>query len=321
MTINHRLAAEVAFFKNYITSVYPSGIVSYVSDTYNFWDVITHVASKCKQEILDRKPNALGIGKVVFRPDSGDPAEILCGVEVIPAESIEDAEEYLKYETAWESGEEYGPDVAEGIFSIGNNHYKVTVEPEWNRHDKRFYYIDGWCETKVEEVTLTPEQKGAVQCLWDIFGGTVTPEGYKVLNERVGLIYGDSITLERANDILARLQAKGFASCNVVFGIGSFTYAYNTRDTYGFAIKATYVEIDGVGQEIFKDPVTDGGTKKSAKGLLKVTEVDGEFVLEDQVTPEEESGGSLQDLYVDGEFFNVVSFNTVRSRIDSTFVN
>jgi nicotinamide phosphoribosyltransferase len=83
------------------------------------------------------------------------------------------------------------------------------------------------------------ERKGAVECLAEVFGTTVNVKGYKTLNERVGLIYGDSITLERAREILTRLQAKGYASDNVVFGIGSFTFQYNTRDTFGFAMKAT----------------------------------------------------------------------------------
>jgi len=71
-----------------------------------------------------------------------------------------------------------------------------------------------------------------VEVLWEIFGGTVNSKGYKVLDPHVGLIYGDSITLERTQEILQRLEAKGSASSIVVFGVGSFTYQYNTRDTF-----------------------------------------------------------------------------------------
>ena len=71
-----------------------------------------------------------------------------------------------------------------------------------------------------QEVHPSSAEKGAVECLWDIFGGTTTEKGFKVLHERVGLIYGDSITLDRAKRIMERLEAKGFASCNCVFGIG-----------------------------------------------------------------------------------------------------
>jgi nicotinamide phosphoribosyltransferase len=64
---------------------------------------------------------------------------------------------------------------------------------------------------------------------------------------------------------LEGLEAKGFASNNLVFGIGSFTYNYLTRDTFGFAVKATWGQVNGVGRELFKDPITDSGVKKSAK--------------------------------------------------------
>src|SRR3954454_6952499 len=85
------------------------------------------------------------------------------------------------------------------------------------------------------------------------------PSPYKLLDPHVGLIYGDSITLARAEAILSGLKAKGFASGNVVLGVGSYTYQYVTRDTFGFAVKSTYGEVNGVGREIFKDPVTDDG--------------------------------------------------------------
>ena len=91
------------------------------------------------------------------------------------------------------------------------------------------------------------ERKGVIELLWDVFGGTVNEQGYKVLDPHIGAIYGDSITIDRADEICARLEAKGFASTNVVLGIGSFTYQYNTRDTFGFAMKATYVEVEGEG--------------------------------------------------------------------------
>ena len=106
--------------------------------------------------------------------------------------------------------------------------------------------------------------------MWDIFGGIENSKGFKELDSHIGAIYGDSITLERATQICERLKLKGFASTNVVLGIGSFTYQYNTRDTFGFAMKATYGEVDGNGREIYKDPITDDGTKKSAKGLMKI---------------------------------------------------
>ena len=241
---------ELDTYRRLITEVCPSGVVSIVSDTWDFWHVITETAKELKQEILDRKPNELGLAKVVFRPDSGDPVDILCGDPNAP---------------------------------IGS-----------------------------------PAHKGAVECLWDIFGGTVSETGHKILNQRVGLIYGDSITLDRAKRILNRLDSKGFASCNSVFGIGSYTYQYVTRDTHGFAMKATYCEVNGEGRELFKDPVTDNGVKKSAKGLLRVEKEGDTFVLYDQQTKEQEQQGALRTVFKDSCLMVDDTLDAIRARIEES---
>ena len=242
---------EVETFRR-LLNTYPTGILSVVSDTWDLWKVCTEHVVTLKEEIMSRD------GKLVIRPDSGDPVDILCGVG-----------------------------------------YDVHINPyRTNRPD---YSIE--------------ERKGVIELLWDVFGGTVNEQGYKVLDPHIGAIYGDSITIDRANEICSRLEAKGFASTNVVLGIGSFTYQYNTRDTFGFAMKATYVEVDGEGREIFKDPITDDGTKKSATGLLSVHNHDGEYVLVDRCTWEGEGVSSLQTIYKDGEFFNKTTLSEIRERL------
>ncbi|MDR2061220.1 MAG: nicotinate phosphoribosyltransferase [Acinetobacter sp.] len=239
--------SEIETFRRLICELYPAGVVSIVSDTWDFWRVTTEFSVVLKTEILKRQPNALGLAKVVFRPDSGDPVKIICG------------------------------------------------DPEAERD--------------------SPAYKGAVQCLWEIFGGTETAQGYKVLNERVGLIYGDSITLERAQNILKGLQAKGFASNNLVFGIGSYTYNYLTRDSFGFAVKATWGQVNGVGRELFKDPVTDSGVKKSAKGLLRVEQTENGFELFDQQNFEQENMGALQTVFENGQLLRECSLDQIRERL------
>jgi nicotinamide phosphoribosyltransferase len=222
---------EIETFRRLICDLYPAGIVSIVSDTWDFWKVVTEYTVHLKDEILARKPNALGLAKVVLRPDSGDPVKIICGDPDAPAGS--------------------------------------------------------------------PQRKGAVECLWDVFGGTTTDQGYQVLHERIGLIYGDSITLQRAYAILVGLAAKGFASSNIVFGIGSFTYQMISRDSFGTAMKATWGVVNGEKRAIFKDPITDDGQKKSAKGLLRVEKVGGDFVLHDDQPVWQEERGELRTVFKD----------------------
>ena len=132
---------EVGTFRR-LLEIYPKGILSVVSDTWNLWEVCTEHVVTLKEEILARD------GKLVIRPDSGDPVDILCG--------------------------------------------DITIAVE-----------NGGVET--------PASKGVIELLWDVFGGTVNEQGYKVLDPHIGAIYGDSITIDIANEICNRLEAKGFA--------------------------------------------------------------------------------------------------------------
>jgi nicotinamide phosphoribosyltransferase len=234
---------EVETFRRLICELYPAGILSVVSDTWDFWHVVTVLLPQLKGEIMKRD------GKLVIRPDSGDPTKIITGDDEAPEGS--------------------------------------------------------------------PERKGAIECLFEIFGGTMTAEGYKVLDSHIGLIYGDSINLTRARAILNRLEAKGFASSNVVLGVGSYTYQYNTRDTFGFAVKATSGIVDGVRRDIFKNPKTDTGEKKSAKGLLRVEKIGSRYVLFDNQTEEQENAGELKTVFLDGALEKETGFDEIRSLLNS----
>lgn len=90
-------------------------------------------------------------------------------------------------------------------------------------------------KNKPTERSWKPKHSGVIELLWDIFGGTINAQGYKVLDPHIGAIYGDSITPDRQKQIYERLAAKGFAATNIILGIGSFTYQYNTRDTLGLS--------------------------------------------------------------------------------------
>lgn len=229
--------SEVETYKRLLTEVYPSGIVSVVSDTWNYWEVLEKTLPELKDVIMKRN------GKLTIRPDSGDPVKIICG-----------------------------------------------DDEEWSHSSQ-------W--------------KGSIRMLWGIFGGTVNSKGYKQLDPHIGLIYGDSITLERCEEICKQLEQIGFASTNVVLGIGSFTYQYNTRDTLGFAMKSTYAEVKGKPYNIFKAPKTDSGIKNSAKGLLRV-ESDGS--LKEEVSWEQE-GGRLETVFLDGKLVKDQTLSEIRNRL------
>lgn len=295
-----RAEAEYMFFVDYITKIVPNGIASYVADTYDYWYVITDVAARAKEQILNRGADAFGNSKVVFRPDTGDPVEVVCGMDYLDTTSWEDDYEDVNecIEDCW-SGEK--------VVKIGSKYFELKVEDgSWGYEGHEFGAEIPECQVK-----------GSIECLWDTFGGTVNDKGYKVLNPKVGLIYGDSITPLRAWQILSKLKKKGFATGCIVFGIGSFTYQYITRDTLGFAIKATYLECNGMKIDLYKDPKTGDGTKKSAKGLLQVMQEfpNGDYFLKDQVSEATEQTGCLELVWADGNFGVETDLVQVRNNV------
>jgi nicotinamide phosphoribosyltransferase len=181
---------EFETFKRLITEIYPSGIVSFVSDTWDLWKVLTEYVPALRREILARD------GKLVIRPDSGDPVKIMLGDDMAPVGS--------------------------------------------------------------------PAYRGALSCLAQALG----TDGKGHIN-KAGLIYGDGISEERADRILGGAIRMHLSPFNIVFGIGSWTYTFTTRDTYGFAMKATAVRRAGKILDIFKKPVTSEGNfnKASLRGI------------------------------------------------------
>lgn len=160
----------------------------------------------------------------------------------------------------------------------------------------------------------TPAAKGCLVLLDELFGHTVNSKGYKVLDNHIGLIYGDGMYLARYKRTLARMEAMGYAANNLVIGVGGIL-RNNTRDTQGFAIKATYVEVNGVSRNIMKDPITDTG-KKSHKGLVTLLkDEEGNFYTKDCCTAQEEKTGFLETVFKDGAIVKRTTLAKMRGRL------
>jgi len=229
----------------HMLKLYPTGIVSIVSDTYDIYKVTKEYMERLKPKILARD------GKVVIRPDSGDPEHIICG--------------------------------------------DPNADP------------------------FTPEGKGCIKLLDEVFGSTVNSKGFKVLHPKIGLIYGDGMYLARYERTLERLKNMGYAASNLVIGVGGLLRYYN-RDTLGYAIKATKVEVNGIERSIRKDPVTDPG-KKSHQGYLALYKENGKYITKDDVTAAEEKSGLLQTVFKDGKITRMDSLSAIRGRIEEELKN
>lgn len=232
-----------------ITEKYPVGPMSWVSDTTDFWHIVTKVLPEIKDAIMKRD------GKLVIRPDSGIPEDIL-----------------------------YGNPKADTLH----------------------------------------ERNGLVRVLWDIFGGTTTNKGFKLLDSHIGTIYGDSITLDRMEEICTRAVNAGFATTNTVLGIGSYTYQYITRDTFGFAYKPTDCGINSTEYMVQKNPKTGDGTKKSQKGRVLVLEDENKVCFhKDLLTAAElksQTGNMLRTIFENGTLFNKMSWSTIVERLNERSV-
>lgn len=231
---------EFETFKRLLTEVYPSGIVSIVSDTWDLWQVLTDYVPRLRDTILARN------GKIVVRPDSGDPVKIMCG----------------------------DPD------SYGAAHHGT--------------------------LRLLAEALGVEE------RGPALP-----LIRNAGAIYGDSITPERAEQILYRCTKElKLSPFNCVFGIGSFTYEFCTRDNYGFAMKATAVVRNGKLVPIFKSPKTDGGEKKSHHGIPTVhRDASGAYTVKQDSDPSELDHCAFEKVFENGKLLVDPTFDEIRKRV------
>lgn len=236
---------ELETFRRLIEDVYPTGVVSIVSDTWDLWKVLTEYIPALREKILARS------GKIVIRPDSGDPVKIMCGDPGAPAGS--------------------------------------------------------------------PQNAGVLKLLVNKLGYT-WPIGRLPLIRNAGAIYGDSITPERCEEILRQTVRKlQMSPYNVVLGIGSFTYEYVTRDTWGFAMKATAVRRNGEVIDIFKKPVTDSGEKTSLKGIPVVYKIPNGisgsmYAVSDGGQPKDLDNCAFRKVYSDGKLLIDEKFETIRKR-------
>lgn len=349
--------AEYNVVKRLLTEVYPHSSFSMVSDSYDYWRLVTEILLELKDEIMNRFKEDKSPATLFVRGDSGDPIKIVSGyidvTEIITKEVGE-----IKFGSVF--------DVSE----FSENLSKIIREFDgylYVRADNKYYEVslfdaDDEAEIEIYEEIPSYIAKGSVECLWDIFGGTVNSKGYKVLDPHVRAIYGDSITQQRQEMIYKILEMKGFSVENVALGAGSFSFhAYEkdgvlypyTRDTYNYCLKNTYGEYEDtithttigngtpnrkgimgnsfLNKEItkvqksimvYKDPKTDSDNfKKSQRGCCAVYEKDGFYYLDhDGMTLEErenDPNNKLEEIFRDGKMVKEVTFTEIRNRLNN----
>ena len=322
-------------FKRLLTEVYPNTSFAAVADSRDFWNVVTNILPSLREEIEAHN------GFIGIRHDSDEPVHALCGIKSINLNKIlcgepevnnfEDFESLvyeivnddLHFDEVEEVYFEYKfKDIAyKGVFDI------IPYVESYDHKGREWIAY----ETTFLREERTPEDKGMVESLYELFGGYTNSKGYKVMNPKLKAVYGDSITIPRAKEIYKRLEEKGFAANNVSLGVGSFSMECLeedgvlkpfTRDSFSIAVKATYCIYNDNGEEkeifIYKDPKGCSG-KKSLKGLCRVVENYKEIKVVQELNQQQYDALEPASLFVnyfkDGNV-NKYSFKDIRNRME-----
>lgn len=155
--------------------------------------------------------------------------------------------------------------------------------------------------------------------LAEAFGYSENSKGYKVLNPKIKVLWGDGLDIGKIFDILVSITNAGWSVENVAtFGMGGGLLQKINRDTQRFAFKCSAQRRDGVWYDIFKDPKDQ--TKKSKRGRLAlVRDIDGYRTVSIQQLSHLNVGNAAVDnklvtVFEDGEIKQEWNFEGIRLR-------
>lgn len=151
-----------------------------------------------------------------------------------------------------------------------------------------------------------------IEILMEEFGYETNEAGYKTLPSCVRVIQGDGINRESIQQILANLEEKKFSLDNIAFGMGGALLQHMNRDTFKFAMKASYAIVDDEGRDVYKQPITDNG-KSSKRGILVLNQTgEGKFISRQRW--DAVGRNHLETVYLNGEILVDDTLDQIRER-------
>ena len=300
-------------------------------ETINYSGMVYCVTVPSGRVLVKRNRSTLVCG------NSGNPFNVICGkTKPTVLDLTSDAETEQDFlDTAQDIMDdhlqddtphgEYGGDWEEE-FIWNNQLYNLKYSPDWNRHDKQYYFIDNYGDKTPKILSVSPvpqeplSEKGILNALWGIFGGTINSKGYKVLPDYIRGIQGDGISRDSLKDIVKGIADIGFSVENVLFGMGGKLLQGVDRDTLKFAMKCCEVTLkDDTKRDVFKSPVADKG-KESKRGRSALIIEDGEH----RTIREDELNGRVNHLitvYHNGEIVQdkMLNFDQIRANLNKDF--
>jgi len=154
--------------------------------------------------------------------------------------------------------------------------------------------------------------------LYRKFGGSVNDKGFKVLDKHIRLIQGDGVNMNSIKQIVDLFEKNQYSTDNITFGSGGKLLSLDIICPK-FAIKCSYVEVDGVGLAVAKDPITDPG-KRNKPGRLKLVKTDnGSYQTLSSIAHKDEydkADDELVTVYENGQLLREYSFTEIRAKCD-----
>lgn len=270
-----------------------TGVLSIVSDTYDYWEVVNSVLPALKDDIMARQ------GKLVIRPDS----------DTMPVELTGDSIVLTKH--GWQR---FNDTLDIDLITLPTG--RVLTKDglaDFNKDEQ---------DDDVQMDTVSELLLATMYSMADTFGVTRNSKGYDVLDSHIGILHGEGVTLDTVSDYFDAITDNGFSAENIVFGVGAYVYSVQvSRDSFGQALKATSVTINGVEKAVFKNPKTASeGFKKSRKGRVQVLyDENGDYQVIDGFSKDTLPRFSLlQTIFDNGNVMPLPGFGSIRENIQNT---
>jgi len=163
-----------------------------------------------------------------------------------------------------------------GILSVVGDSYDIfrtTAEIVGGEFKEQVLAREGVYVVRPDSDEPVPTVLKVLAILDEKFGATPNAKGYKVLNPKVRVIWGDGLDYKMIESILKAMKRAGWSAENIVFGMGGGLLQKVNRDTQRFAFKSCAQMRNGVWYDIWKDPVDK--SKVSKRGRLALQRVSG----------------------------------------------
>lgn len=183
----------------------------------------------------------------------------------------------------------------------------ACVSDSFNIYDTCHFQFAGTLRDKIldrdGQLVIRPDSGNPVEVTLKVlailgaqFGCTWNEKGYRMLNPKLKVIWGDGLDINKIKEILTALRENDWSSDNIAFGMGGQLLQKVDRDTQKFAIKCSSITQNGLQKDVYKDPLTDPG-KASKRGRFE--------------------GEKLQTVFKDGVLTKEWTWNEVRRNAGS----